>query len=399
MYSWVLETELCYYEDYQARRQRTCDNCGTLEPYGGNDSEKVCPTCGGKKYSDKELDSEVLYRPVQLSDGTYIHASEAEPLEIPYYKPDIFPVVLQRNVSAVGKFLGNSDVDLIYDQQCTTNRIHQRIIEKLLTGGSFTTLPRDARIRTDNAIGKTIEISDPAKKALIDSRDLTCDIQQELAYLTYVYEEARKLINITDSFQGRNDSTATSKVAKEFAAKQTAGRLESKRQLKSYAYSKLFEIMFKFKLAYTDEPRPIRAHDEQNETVYDEFNRYDFLEKDDAGEWYWIDDFIFSVDTASPLASNREAMWQETRMNLESGAFGNPQALETLILFWSKMEMLHYPGAGETKQYLIEQKNAQEEAAAEQMQAQNAAMSQLEADIDAQARRDAEAAVMGGSPA
>lgn len=84
-------------------------------------------------------------------------------------------------------------------------------------------------------------------------------------------------------------------------------------------------------------------------------------------------------------------------MNFESGAFGNPQALETLILFWSKMELLHYPGAGETKQYLIEQKRAQDEAALQQQNAMNAQMQSVMSEIDAQAKADAEAKVFGGA--
>ena len=59
---------------------------------------------------------------------------------------------------------------------------------------------------------------------------------------------------------------------------------------------------------------------------YKEFNRYDFLEQDESGEWHWLDDFLFSCDTSAPLANNREAMWQETRMNLQTGAFGTPLA-------------------------------------------------------------------------
>ena len=58
------------------------------------------------------------------------------------------------------------------------------------------------------------------------------------------------------------------------------------------------------------------------------------------------------MDTSAPLAANREAMWQETRANLQSGAFGDPSDLRTLISFWSKMELLHYPGAGETRKEL-----------------------------------------------
>lgn len=48
-------------------------------------------------------------------------------------------------------------------------------------------------------------------------------------------------------------------------------------------------------------------------------------------------------------------------MNLQSGAFGNPTATETLIIFWSKMEELHYPGAGQTKKYLEEQRQREQE--------------------------------------
>ena len=181
-----------------------------------------------------------------------------------------------------------------------------------------------------------------------------------MVYLSQVYEEARQIIGITDSFQGRTDRTATSGKAKEFAAAQSAGRLESKRVMKDAAYAALFEAMFKFKLAYTDEPRPVVSNDIHGNAQYETFNRYDFLEQDAAGEWCWNDQFLFSCDTSAPLASNREAMWQETRMNLQTGAFGDPAQIQTLILFWTKMELLHYPGAGETRAYLEEELHKQQ---------------------------------------
>ena len=84
--------------------------------------------------------------------------------------------------------------------------------------------------------------------------------------------------------------------------------------------------------------------------------------------------FCFCCDTTAPLASNREAMWQETRLNLQTGAFGDPTSITTLILFWTKMEMLHYPGAGETRAYLEEemqrQLKMQQQMQMQQMQAQ-----------------------------
>ena len=123
--------------------------------------------------------------------------------------------------------------------------------------------------------------------------------------------------------------------------------------------------MFKFWLAYSDEPRPISYKDNEGNTVFEEISRYDFLKQDEDGQFYWDDQFLFSCDTSAPLASNREAMWQETRMNLQTGAFGDPSSTETLILFWSKMEELHYPGAGSTKKYLEERLRREQQQAAQ----------------------------------
>ena len=140
--------------------------------------------------------------------------------------------------------------------------------------------------------------------------------------------------------------------------------------MKNAAYARLFEAMFKFKLAYADEPRPVVAKAVDGETEYEEFNRYDFLEQDpETGEWYWNDQFLFSVDTSTPRAANREAMWQETRANLQTGAFGDPANMGTLLLFWKKLEQLHYPGAGDTVKYM--QNQIQQQQAMEQLMAQN----------------------------
>lgn len=57
-------------------------------------------------------------------------------------------------------------------------------------------------------------------------------------------------------------------------------------------------------------------------------------------------------------------------MNLQTGAFGDPNSTETLVLFWTKMEMLHYPGAGQTKKYLEEKLQREQEQAMQMQQAQ-----------------------------
>ena len=164
--------------------------------------------------------------------------------------------------------------------------------------------------------------------------------------------------------------------------------------MKRAAWANMFEAMFKFKLAYADEPRPVLSKDINGNAVYEEFNRYDFLKRDDAGNWYWNDEFLFSCDKSSPLASDTEAMWQETNAYFSAGAFGDPGLTETQILFWGKMETLHYPGAGETKRYL-EQKLQRETQA--RIEAENAAeleKERLSAEAAAAADREMNTAFM-----
>ena len=382
LYSWVNDTELEDLPDYQARKLKRCTKCDM--PGDG----KECRFCGSKSFSETTEDYEELYEDIPLSSGEVIPAmtesldeygmpiveegldAMGEPMntpvyentKLPFYKPDVFPVVLRKNVSVFGQFLGDSDVDKIADQQNTIKKLSTKIGEKLLKGGSYITLPESASIDKSDKELKIITVKNPADKQLIGVYNMQVDVSGDMAYASHVYEEARQIIGITDSFQGRKDSTATSGKAKEFSAAQAAGRLESKRIMKDAAYADLFEIMFKFKLAYADEPRPVVSTDNQGSKKYESFNRYDFLEKDDTGTWQWNDKFLFSCDTSATLASNREGMWQETRLNYQEGAYGQTNLTQTLVVFWTRMEQLHYPGASDTRSYfesVLKQEKAQ----------------------------------------
>lgn len=347
-----------------------------------------CPWCGGNEWENREMEFEEILIPIRTALGKEIpgeHWGTDElgqpvmvPTMVPFYVPDIYPVILQRNVSVFGQLLGNSDVDAIEDQQNTINRLEKKIINRMVKAGTRITLPNKPNLRTDPEDGERWFLNNPMELSMIKVLEFTGNIQNELNYLSYVYEESRQILGITDSLQGRKDPTATSGKAKELSASMAAGRQESKRVMKQAAYAELFELMFKYYLAYADEPRMVHYKDHKGNAVYEEFNRYDFLEQDANGQWYWNDQFLFSCDTAGPLASNREAMWQETRMNLQTGAFGDPAATETLVLFWTKMEMLHYPGAGQTKKYL-EEKLKREQAQAQQMQLQQIQRAQMQA--------------------
>lgn len=390
VYSWVCDTVLEDIEDYQARHRRHCKRCGAAEGTGsrimqdGSQPEKkeengVCPYCGGTEWTDEDEAYEDVFEPRQMGGeegpvvgGANLAADENGNIvmrateRVPYYKPDVYPLVLQRNISVFGQLLGESDVDKIADQQNTLNRLEQKIINRICEAGSITILPPDTSVTVDENEHRVYRCENVANANAIRNVAFTGDLQYELAYLAQVYEEARRTLGITDSFQGRNDTTATSGKAKEFAASQSAGRLESKRMLKRAAFARLYELIFKFKLAYADEPRPVISKDDTGENKYDYFDRHDFLEQTADGGWRYVDDFIFSTDDASALAVNRQNMWQELTSQLQAGAFGDPTNLNTLILYWTSMEQEHYPGASEKKQYIKEQLAAKQEAMQQQ---------------------------------
>ena len=377
-FTWVNDVVLEDLEDYQARRAKKCADCGAEWQEGA----AACPSCGSRKAESRSADSFTLYEDIARSDGSIIPQyagmgadqqimpqvgglpammPQMEPTRIPYYKPDVYPIVVRRNVSAWGKPLGDSDVDKIADQQNMIKKCDTRVQEKLDTGGSVLMKSKRTKMPYHDGQFKVIEVETPDELSCFRLVNLQVDTGQDQAVSDSNYQQARNILGITDSFQGRPDRTATSGTAKQIAVAQSAGRLESKRIMKNAMYADLYAVMFRFLLAYSDEPRAVRHKNVDGSTSYSEFNKYDYLAQDDAGEWYWIDDFLFSVDNSSSLAGNREAMWQEIRMNLQTGAFGDPADIETLILFWGMMAGQHYPYAAEIKEQLEQRRQMMEQ--------------------------------------
>lgn len=397
---WVGNTIVEDLEDYQLRRVKKCAACG-----GVGDGKK-CAYCGGTRFDEEIMEYEELTEDIETANGTVIPAVSAEvdelgqpvmveslaaaapllpqlqggavpmltaqamevstvPTRIPYYKPDVFPLVIRKNVSMAGQFWGGSDMDAIFDQQNSLNKVCTKINTKVLGGGSFCTKPAGARFSTDRD-GVWVEVQSVTELEKFRTYNTQVDVSSDMALMAQLYEQARQTIGITDSMQGRKDPTATSAVAKEFSAQQAAGRLESKKVMKRAMYQDLFEAIFKWMLAYCDEPRQIRTVNEHGDVEYRVFDRHDFLYQDEAGQWRYNTDFLFSTDDTTPLASDRQAMWKEARMNFEGGAMGNPAELTTLLRFWEQMEKLHYPLAGDMVKSLREEQEQQAAMAAMQ---------------------------------
>lgn len=382
MYSWVGDQELCDYDDFLARRLERCKKCG--EPRTG----KTC-VCGSRTFETVHEDYEELLRPITLWDGTVVEPAvedeepqtlpngqpildaEGAPIlmpvlratKIPHYKPNMYPVIFRRNVSKYGSFLGSSDAEVIADQQEAVKKYGTKIEEKILKGGSYATLPDGVNVETSDEELKVIRLSNPAQKAMIGVINVQPDVSKEMAALDQQYSYAKSTLGITDAFQGKYDPSATSGAAKQFSANQSAGRMQSKREMKNNAYAELYKMIFQFMLAYSDQRIPTAYTDANGERKFSHFDRWDFLRIDAAGEFYWNDEFIFSIDPSATLSSNRDVMWAQVDLKFQNGAFGPLNEKETLLRYWTLLASMGYPFAEQMKQSVAAALQAEKEAA------------------------------------
>lgn len=368
LFSWVGDQVLEDHPDYYARTAEVCVKCGR---------KRVGDTCvcGGKKFKQQPSQTVTLMQDITLASGEVLPAQqygEDEPIvnpdgsvqrdeetgevilmpgalvntEIPAYKPKGFPLILRVNVGSESRFLGVSDVDIIADQQQAINKYGTKIQEKLLKGGSYVTLPDGVDIDKSDSELKILRLRDPSQKSLIDVINVQPNVSNDQNMLELNYQWMKSTIGITDAFQGKYDSSAVSGSAKQFSANQSAGRLQSKREMKNAAYARLYRMMFEFLLAYADEPYPVTETDTDGEQQFGHFDRYEFLKRDAAGELYWNDEFIFEVDPASNLASNRERLWDMIDVKYQAGGFGPITEMESQYLLWTLLKETNFPYAG-----------------------------------------------------
>ena len=398
IFVWCDTEVLLDLDDYEARYLDHCAKCGAVMQNG------VCPECGSKKVKKMPEEYEEMAEGMEvktsypMADGTFSRnidpftEEEAPQMDengqpvmdemgqpvmemrkvkrkIPYYKPNIYPVVLRKNITQNDRLLGGSDVAVIIDQQDTVKKLGSKINEKLLKGGSFVTLPTGVDVEKTDRELKILRVRNAADKSLIDVINVQPNVQNDLSYEETNYNWAKSALGITDSFQGKFSSSEVSGTARQYAINQAAGRLESKRTLKNEAFAKLYEYMFKFWLAYSDQSSAIISTDSNGAANYDEIDRHEFLKIDSAGEFYWDDEFLFETDPTSTLMQNREALWNQTDLKLQSGAFGPVGDLETARAYWTIQKANGYPNAAIILNIIEQRIKEQQEMA---MQAQQA---------------------------
>ena len=251
---------------------------------------------------------------------------------------------------------------LFRDLQDALKKVVSTIEEKIMRGGAVVTAQDDHNINLSNQLYQIIK-GNPQQLNMLKVLNLEANIGQDMRVAQYLYKIAQSTLGITDSFQGKPSRTAQSGKAKQMQVQQAAGRMQSKQYNKIASFKDLFRILFEFKLAFYDEQRPYLRKGDNNEDEYAIFNKYDFLEKSSAGEYYYNTDFLITADGAD-LPKDKTWIMQQT-LELFKMQTMTPSQL------WQTLADLGYPNA---KQFF---KQAQEqEAQAQQMQAQQAQMQQ-----------------------
>ena len=414
-YIWSGDVELLDIDDYYSRKKYICKNCGKRK--------ELCE-CDNPNYEMLNDEYEELDADIVLSDGTILYANspvmengqvvmetqtegaylpdgsvamddvngikvpmminvqvpKMERTRLPYYSPTKFPIVIRKNTSYEDRLFGQSDCEFIRPQQQAINKLESRILEKSMKAGVYPTAPEDGAGQFDNGVYDSVIKLNQGNRQLYGRIDLQVDLTQDTAQAERQYDQAKRILGITDSYQGQADSTAQSGKAKQIQVNQAAGRLDSKRKMKNAAYAEIDEIIFQYYLAYADEPRSVAYTDSTGRLQNATFNRYDFIERDENGEYYYNDAYLFGTDMTGDIEQSRETIWSENRLNFQSGCYGNPQDLETLLIFWQQQERHHYPDARDMVERIRGQIEAQRQAMQQQlMQAQEQNL-QLQAD-------------------
>ena len=226
--------------------------------------------------------------------------------------------------------------------------------QKLLRSGVTAVVPEGATMETstNGIFEQVVKLKPQHSKIQYGTISTEVAIGQDASSAERQYEAAKKVVGITSSHQGQNDTTAKSGYAKQLQIQQSAGRLESKRVMKCAAYAELYRVMFELSLAYADESRPLCDKDEMGGDCTVHFNRYAFYKfEPQSGRWFIDDSYTFEAEFAGTPEESRQTMWEMNMVNFEKGMFGDPMSNEARLRYWIKQEKVRYPNAYEEVKY------------------------------------------------
>jgi hypothetical protein len=370
-FSWCGVTVLIDDDNIQARKEKICSYCGK-ERVG-----KEC-VCGSTEFEKRDKDYEYIKQDIEtidgiipatspaMEDGQYLTEVVVDPMfgssvsptgelvteevkmeqtKIPYFYPDIYPVSIRKNVSIDNTVFGSNDMEVIESQQIAIDKLLSKCTEKVLKAGSIVTKKSETDLEFTDEVLQPVNIENPDELNAIKVVDISVNPSSDIDLAKELYYIAKSQLGVSDTFQGKQDNTATSGVAKQAQIQQAQGRLKSKQVMKNECYRRIYKLIFLYTLAYCDDPVPYPSEETDGKPTNVYFNKYDFLETDEYGNYYWDTDYIFDVDQSGFDTNDTNAIMQFIQTDFEKGMYGDPADPETQLYLWQLRSEIGYPYA------------------------------------------------------
>ena len=358
-FAWVKDTltVLCNDLEWGMRRRRECVDCGKILPI-----QDECDICGSKKIKYVGVKAQKLSQPLDFIQNPYRSGDSADPeddqtetedtgsipegTEIPFYLIRQLPFVPKRTTKVPRELYGISEVQLHLEPQDSVNKFLNKAEAKSDKSKTYVTKLSDSRIDTENKEVALIEVEDYKEAAAIQVKQITADIQHEMAMAQTLYETSKSTAGVTDTDQGKHDPSARSGKAKEMQLAASQQRQAAPNLQRNVSYAGVYELIFKYLLAFCDEERSFVKLLPDGSSKEEVWSKYMFLDQDEDGNYYYRDDFAWGIDEASEITQDRASMWQLIDNDYLNGTMGGEiDPVRALRMYWNMKDQVGYPTA------------------------------------------------------
>lgn len=343
--------------EWGMRRRRECVSCNAVV-----NIEAKCPICGseefhyvGVKSYRLEQDLEKITNPYRSGDSSDPEEDETTAnvddtikagTEIPFYMIRQLPFIPKRHIKVPKDLYGISEVAIVLEQQDSANKLLNKAERKSEASKAWVTKLKDTRIDEENRELVYIEVESAQEGQAIQVKQVTADITEEVNMAQIFYEQAKSTVGVTDTDQGKHDPSARSGKAKQLQLAASQARQAAPTLQRNIAYAGVYELIFKYLLAFSDEERSFVKVMPDGSSREEAWSKYMFLDRDKNGNFYYRDDFAWSIDEATEITQDRAAMWQLIDNDFLNGTMGSEiDPVRALRMYWHMKQSVGYPTA------------------------------------------------------
>lgn len=341
--------------EWGMRRRRECDKCDTVVPV-----DAVCPVCGGTEFSYVGVKEQILQNDLEFVTNPYRSGTTADREDdsavkdnskvvptgttIPFYMIRQLPFIPKRGAKVPKEIYGISEVQLALENQDSINKFLNKAERKSEKSKAYVTKMKDTHLNIDDTEITIVEVNDAAEGQAIQVKQIMADISEEITMAQMLYDTAKSTSGVTDTDQGKNDPSARSGKAKQMQMMASQQRQTAPLTQRNIAYAGVYELIFKYMLAFCDEERSFISTLPDGTSKEEVWSKYMFLERDKEGKFYYRDDFAWSVDQATEITQDRASMWQLIDNDYLNGTMGSEiDPIRAMRMYWNMKKQHGYP--------------------------------------------------------